>query len=70
MTLEERVARLEERSVGQAAWLESIDKKVDRLLDIASAGKGAITMFLKIGSVVAVVIGAVAWLYDKVPFHK
>lgn len=69
MTLEERVARLEERSIGQAAWLESIDKKVDQLLAVANAGKGAIAIFLKVGTVLAAVVAAVVWLITLLVDH-
>lgn len=70
MTVEERLARLETRADGLDAWLKSIDTSVKELSAIASAGKGAIAVFLKVGTVVAAFIGALAWLYDKVPFHK
>lgn len=70
MSTEERLARLETRADGQDAWLQSINTTVMELRDLASAGKGAIAIFLKIGAVAAAFVCACAWLYDKVPFHK
>lgn len=70
MSVDERLARLETRADGQDAWLKSIDTTVKELRDIAAAGKGALTMFFKVGTIAAAVVGACAWLYDKIPLHK
>lgn len=77
ITPEERIARLEERVSGQQEWLKSIDDKVDQLLAAANMGKGAWVLLLKLGGALVVLVGvvtaviqAIAWVFDRIPFHK
>ena len=69
MTPEERIARLEQRADGQDKWLESIDAKVDQILETAALGKGAWLAILKIGGIltaIAAFAAAVATLIEKI----
>lgn len=65
MTVEERIARLETRADLNEKWLASIDKKVDELLALANAGKGAGWMLVKVGATIAAIVGIGAWFADK-----
>lgn len=69
MTPEERIARLEIRADGQDKWLQSIDAKVDQILETAALGKGAWLAILKIGGVltaIAAFAAAIATLVEKI----
>ena len=62
----DRLARLETKVEGMEKWLQSIDGKQDELLQAAHMGKGAWLAILKIGGVMVILAGAVAWIVDKV----
>ena len=69
MTPEERIAALEVRVAGQDKWLESIDAKVDQILETAALGKGAWLAILKIGGILTAVVAAaaaIATLIEKI----
>lgn len=65
-TPEERIAALEARMNGTDAWLKDMDSKLDSLVAAANMGRGAWWIILRIGGVLVVLGGALAWLIDKV----
>lgn len=66
MTPEERIAVLETKVDGQGKWLESIDGKVDKLLEAASMGKGGFLVVMKLGALLVMAAGFFAWLWDHI----
>jgi hypothetical protein len=65
-TPEERIAALEARMNGAEGWLQSIDKKLDTVIEAMNMGRGAWVILLKVGAVLAAILGAVAWLSDHI----
>tara|TARA_S200002703_G_scaffold154437_1_gene157204 strand:- start:1559 stop:1762 length:204 start_codon:yes stop_codon:yes gene_type:complete len=65
MSENERLARLEARTDEQERRLESIEKKLDRLLEFSAYGKSSIRVLLLVGSVLAALGAVVAWLFEK-----
>ncbi len=68
MTLEERLARLEQRADDRDAVLIRIEGKVDALVEAAHMGKGAWWLILRLGAVLTAIVAAGAWLFDRL--HK
>ena len=66
-TPEERLAVLETQMAAMAASVERIDERTETLADAYTMGKGAWKMAMKIGGVMLLTAGAVAWLVDHVP---
>ena len=66
MTPEERdrLARVEERTVGFDERLDRIETKLDKLVLAAAMGKGAFWLLMKLGGLLVMVAGAVAWAAD------
>jgi hypothetical protein len=62
----ERLARVEQKVADMEPWLREIDDKLDRLIAAANMGKGAWWAVLKLGGLLVLATGAVAWLYDRV----
>jgi hypothetical protein len=69
MTAEERLARVETLVAEQKEDIRLLTEKVDRLLEAAHMGKGAWWLILRLGVVIAALVGAAAWLFDRMP-HK
>jgi hypothetical protein len=67
MTVEERLARLEERHDNSDRRLSSIERKVDELLQAAHMGKGAWFLLLRIGVVLSAIGGVLAWIVNNWP---
>jgi hypothetical protein len=67
-TPEERIAALEARVNGLEEWLKDIDAKLDQLIAVANMGKGAWWAMLKVGGLISIVIGAVVWLWQHIPW--
>jgi hypothetical protein len=65
-TPEERIAALEARMNGAEGWLQSIDTKLDTVIEAMNMGKGAWFLLLKVGAAIVAVAGAVAWLSDHI----
>jgi hypothetical protein len=65
MSENERLARLETRTDEQERRLESIEQKLDRLLEFSAYGKSSIRVLLMVGSVLAALGAVVAWLFEK-----
>jgi len=65
MSENERLARLEARTDEQERRLESIEQKLDRLLEFSAYGKSSIRVLLLVGSVLAALGAVVAWLFEK-----
>lgn len=61
----DRLAKVEQILEGQKATLAEIKEVVDRLEALANMGKGALGLFLKAGAVLTVIVGALAWVYEK-----
>jgi hypothetical protein len=61
----ERLARLEARTDEQERRLESIEKKLDRLLEFSAYGKSSIRVLLLVGSVLAALGAVFAWCIEK-----
>lgn len=61
----ERLARLEARTDEQERRLESIEKKLDRLLEFSAYGKSSIRVLLLVGSVLAALGAVIAWFFEK-----
>lgn len=70
MSPEERLARLEQRTDGQDAWLQAIAADVKALRTQADMGHGALMILLKFGAWSTVVIGALAWIAEKLHLIK
>jgi hypothetical protein len=68
MTPEERdrLAKVEEKVKGMDEWLREIAGKLDKLVAVANMGKGAWWAVLKLGGLLTLAAGTVAWLYDHV----
>lgn len=64
ITPEERIAALESQYQAQAAWLKSIDGKVDELLAALNKGKGALFVVMALGSALLAITGFIAWVTD------
>lgn len=62
----ERLARVEQKVADMEPWLREIDDKLDRLIAAANMGQGAWWAALKLGGLLVLAAGAVAWLYDRV----
>ncbi|HVO17343.1 MAG TPA: hypothetical protein VMV26_19125 [Alphaproteobacteria bacterium] len=62
----ERLARVEQKVADMEPWLREIDEKLDRLIAAANMGQGAWLAALKLGGLLVLATGAVAWLYDRV----
>jgi hypothetical protein len=62
----ERLARVEQKVADMEPWLREIDEKLDRLIAAANMGQGAWWAVLKLGGLLVLTAGAVAWLYDRV----
>lgn len=69
MTVDERIARLEERDKSQNERLLGIESKLDRLIAQANMGRGAWLALLKIGGILLAVASGAAWIWDRLP-HK
>lgn len=67
---EERIAVLEAKVEGQEKWLRSIDEKLDRVIEAMNMGRGAWKAALLVGGAITTVLGAGAWLADKLHFWK
>lgn len=63
----DRLRALEVKYDSLDDWLRSIDGKVDELRTAAHMGKGAWWLMLRVGAVMAVLAGAVAWGIDHLP---
>ena len=64
----DRLVKVEQILIGQKEALDQIKESVERLETLANMGKGALSLFLKLGAVLTAVV-AVAWAaFDK--FHK
>ena len=61
----ERLARLEAHHEHLAQQVEVMDAKLDRLLRAAAMGQGAWWAMLKIGGVLTLAFGALAWAADR-----
>jgi hypothetical protein len=61
----DRLAKVEQILAGQKEALDSIRESVSRLEELANMGRGALSLFLKAGTVVAVVIAAAWAIADK-----
>jgi hypothetical protein len=61
---EREIGELEARIRNVELWLESVDRKVDRLLEAAAMGKGAWWATLKIGGLLVLLAAAGAWVFD------
>lgn len=75
MSVETDIAVLKAEVEGLKKWTESLDGKVDKIVEAMNMGKGAWVLLLKAGAVlvalmgaVATVVSAAAWVFDK--FHK
>jgi hypothetical protein len=66
MSENERLARLETRTDEQERRLESIEQKLDRLLEFSAYGKSSIRVLLMVGSVLAALGAVFAWAWDKI----
>lgn len=66
-SLDERVARLEERSAWIDEKLDRIDTRTAELAEAYSMGRGALWAALKIGGVILGILGGLAWLADHMP---
>ena len=62
----DRLAKVEQKVADMEPWLKEIDEKLDRLIAAANMGKGAGWAVLKLGGLMVMAAGAVAWLYDRV----
>lgn len=67
MTTEERVAVVENQVKQNRASLERIEGKVDQLIAASNMGKGAWWALMRVGGLMLLVAGAVAWMWDHVP---
>jgi hypothetical protein len=61
----DRLARLEVRTEHQQVQLDSIVRKLDQLLEAAAMGKGAWWAILKIGGIMTVIGGVIAWVWSQ-----
>ena len=68
MTTEERIAIVEQRMADQKATLHQIQLDLEKLVALANMGKGALNLFLKMGTIVAGAVAIVWAVFDK--FHK
>ena len=70
MTPEERdrLRTLEVEMNSLKDWLKSIDGKLDEIRMAAHMGKGAWLSMLRIGAILAAILGASAWVWDHL--HK
>ena len=64
----ERLARVEQKVADMEPWLREIDDKLDRLIAAANMGRGAWWAVLKLGGVLVLAAGALAWLHDRLRF--
>lgn len=62
----QKVGAIDARLDGLEKWMESVDRNVNELRDAANMGKGAWWAALRIGAVLLLIIGAAAWVYDRV----
>ena len=62
----ERLARLEARTEEQERRLQNIEHKLDRLLEMASMGKGSLWMMLKVAAFLAAICAAFAWTWERI----
>lgn len=70
-TPEERIAVLETKVDGQGKWLESIDTKVDKLLEAANMAGGGWLVIMKLGGLLVMAAGFGAWVVDHIaPFFR
>jgi hypothetical protein len=53
---------------GAEGWLQSIDKKLDTVIEAMNMGKGAWFLLLKVGAVIAAAAGLIAWIGDHLHF--
>ena len=60
----QRVAVLEAQYGALRAELHAANEKLDTLLRITAMGRGAWMALMKLGGILAVMTGAVAWLWD------
>jgi hypothetical protein len=69
MTPEERdrLARVEERTIGFDERLDRIEIKLDKLVAAAAMGKGAFWLLTKLGGLLVLTAGAFGWAADH--FH-
>lgn len=67
MTIDERerLARLEAHYQHLAEKVDAIDAKLDQLLRAAAIGQGAGWALLKIGGVLTLALGALAWVVER-----
>lgn len=61
----DRLARLEQRVEGMDEWMRSISGDVKKLVGAANMANGAWGATLKIGGILLVVAGFIAWLVEK-----
>lgn len=61
----DRLARLEQRVEGLDDWMKSISGDVKKLVGAANMANGAWGATLKIGGILLVVAGFIAWVAEK-----
>ena len=61
----ERLARLEARTEEQERRLQNIEYKLDRLLEMASMGKGSLWLMLKMAGIIGAISATFAWAWDR-----
>ncbi len=66
MTVEERVARLEQRADDRDAVLIRMESKLDTLLAAFNMGRGGAIALAKLGGIVILLATALAWLWANV----
>ena len=66
----DRILRLEIDNASNKQTLVAIEAKVDDLLKAAHMGAGAWWLLLRIGAVLTVILGGVAWLLEKLHIVK
>jgi hypothetical protein len=62
----ERIARLEAGAGMTSAQLNRLEQKVDKLLEAFNMGRGGAVAIAKMGGLVLVLAGGLAWLWQNV----
>lgn len=66
MTVEERIARLEQRADDRDITLTRIETKLDTLLTAFNMGRGGAIAMAKMGGFVLMLAGALAWSWQNI----